>query len=125
MKLKDIYTVDEHEAGAEIHIRDGDGKFTPLWIKVRGLDSVKYRKAIKIQKGAYRDALLASKGKNVDEDKFVIRALVECIISWRGTDEKFTKKLCEELLTKAPFVREQIDEFISIRANFTKAKPTK
>ena len=109
MKLKDIYTVDDHESGAEIQIRDGDGKLTPLWIKVRGVDSVRYRKQLKIQKNAYRDALLASNSKDIDEDKYVIKALVECVISWRGTDEKFSKKLCEQLLTKAPFVREQID----------------
>ena len=125
MKLKDIYTVDDHEQGAEINVKDGSGKLTDLWIRVRGVDSVKYRKQIKIQKNLYREALMASKSADVDEDVYVVKALVECVIGWRGTDEKYSKKLCGELLTKAPFVREQIDEFISVRANFTPAKPVK
>jgi hypothetical protein len=123
MKLKDIYTVDDHEAGAEIQVRDGEGNLTPLWIKVKGADSVQYRKQIKIQKNAYREALM--KNKQADDEKYIVKALVECVVGWRGTDEKYSKKLCEELLTKAPFVREQIDEFISERQNFTKAKPKK
>ncbi len=65
------------------------------------------------------------KNKQADDEKYIVKALVECVVGWRGTDEKYSKKLCEELLTKAPFVREQIDEFISERQNFTKAKPKK
>tara|TARA_R100001230_G_C5574935_1_gene95570 strand:- start:115 stop:486 length:372 start_codon:yes stop_codon:yes gene_type:complete len=123
MKLKDIYTVDDHELGAEVRIRDGEGKLTPLYIKVKGLDSIAYRKQLRLQKRKYQEALLQN--KELEEDSFVVSALVESIIGWRGTDEKFSKKLCEELLTKAPFVRDQIDEFISDRKNFTKAKRKK
>ena len=123
MKLQDIYTVDDHELGAEVRIRDGEGKLTPLWIKCKGMDSASYRKQLKIQKKKYQDALMQD--IELDEDKFVIDALVANIIGWRGTDEKFTKKLCKELLVKAPFVREQIDAFITDRANFTKAKRKK
>tara|TARA_R100001440_G_scaffold62200_1_gene82261 strand:+ start:359 stop:730 length:372 start_codon:yes stop_codon:yes gene_type:complete len=123
MKLKDIYTVDDHELGAEVRIRDGEGKLTPLWIKCKGVDSASYRKQIKVQKRKFQDALINN--KDVDEDSFVVDALVESIIGWRGTDEKYSKKLCKELLEKAPFVREQIDAFMSDRANFTKAKRKK
>ena len=74
-------------------------------------------------KAAYFEA--AQKNKDVDTDKFVTDALVACTIGWRGTDEKFTKKLCRELYEKAPFVKEQIDSFMVDRSNFTKAKPIK
>ncbi len=123
MKLQDIYTVDDHELGAEVRIRDGNGKLTPLWIKCKGVDSVSYRKQLKVQKRKYQEALM----QNVDleEDEFVIDALVESIIGWRGTDEKYSKKLCRELLSNAPFVKEQVDAFMSDRANFTKAKRKK
>jgi len=40
MKLNDIYTVDDHELGAEVRIKDGNGKLTALWTKVKGADSV-------------------------------------------------------------------------------------
>ena len=123
MKLKDIYTVDDHELGAEVRIRDGEGKLTSLYIKCKGVDSASYRKQLKIQKKKYQDALLQN--VELDEDEFVADALVESIIGWRGTDEEYSKVLCKELLTNAPFVREQIDAFMSDRANFTKAKRKK
>lgn len=123
MKLNDIYTVDDHELGAEVRIKDGNGKLTALWIKVKGADSVAYRKQLKLQKKKYQEALLQK--RDLDEDDFVIEALSEIIIGWRGTDEEYSKELCVELLTKAPFVRDQIDAFMSNRANFTKAKRKK
>jgi len=123
MKLNDIYTVDDHELGAEVRIRDGNGRLTPLYVKCKGMDSVSYRKQLKVQKRKYQEALLQN--QDLDEDVFVIEALVESIIGWRGTDEKYSKKLCQELLEKAPFVRDQVDAFMSDRANFTKAKRKK
>ena len=123
MKLKDIYTVDDHELGAEVRIRDGAGKLTPLYIKCKGVDSASYRKQLKIQKRKYQEALMAN--QELDEDVFVIEALVESIIGWRGTDEEYDKKLCQELLENAPFVKDQLDAFMSDRANFTKAKRKK
>ena len=123
MKLQDIYTVDDHELGAEVRIRDGNGKLTPLYIKCKGLDSVSYRKQLKIQKKKYQDAMLQN--HEIDEDVFIIEALVESVIGWRGTDEEYSKELCTDLLVNAPFVRDQLDEFMSNRANFTKAKRKK
>lgn len=123
MKLTDLYTVDNHEEGSYTQIFDDEGKKTPLHIKVKGVDSVSYRKELKKQKAAYFEA--AQKGSEVDSEKFVIDALVECTIGWKGTDEKFSKKLCRELYSKAPFVKDQVDTFMAERKNFTKAKPTK
>ncbi len=123
MKLTDLYTVDIHEQGSELQIKDGEGELTPLFITVKGVDSVSYRNEFKKQKAAYLDA--SQTGKEVDTDKFVVSALVACTVGWRGTDEKFSKKLCKELYEKAPFVREQVDTFMVERKNFTKAKPKK
>tara|TARA_R110000737_G_C14457609_1_gene464302 strand:- start:43 stop:414 length:372 start_codon:yes stop_codon:yes gene_type:complete len=123
MKLTELYTVDNHEQGSEVRVQDDEGNNTALWINVKGVDSVSYRRELKKQKTAYFEA--AKKGTEVDTEKYVIDALVACTIGWRGTDEKFTKKLCRELYTKAPFVKDQIDLYIAERANFTKAKPKK
>jgi hypothetical protein len=123
MKLTELYTVDIHEQGSEVRVQDDEGNNTALWIKVKGMDSVSYRRELKKQKTAYFEA--AKNGTEVDTEKYVIDALVACTIGWRGTDEKFTKKLCRELYTKAPFVKDQIDLYIAERANFTKAKPKK
>jgi len=123
MKLTELYTVDNHEQGSEVQILDDQGNKTPLYIKVKGTDSVSYRRELKKQKTAYFEA--AQKGAEVDTEKFVIDALVSCTIGWRGTDEKYTQTLCRGLYTKAPFVKDQIDSYIGERKNFTKAKPKK
>ena len=120
MKLTELYTVDAHEDGSYVEIFDDEGSKTPLSIKVKGTDSLSYRKELKKQKTAYFTA--AQNGTEVDTEKFVIDALIECTKGWKGTDEKFTKKLCRELYTKAPYVKDQIDSHIAERKNFTKAK---
>ena len=123
MKLQDLYTLDEHEDGRDCLINDDEGNPTTLKIKLKGTDSSTYRLQLKKQKNAFMEA--KQKGKDFDEDKHVIDALVECTVGWSGTDEKYTKKLCRELYTKAPFVREQVDLFIARRENFIKAKRKK
>lgn len=123
MKLNDLYTVENHEDGAELQIKDENGKKTPLWLTVKGTDSLTYRNELKKQKNAYVEA--SRNDKTLDTDNFVIDTLVASTSGWRGTDEEFTKELCRELYENAPFVKEQVDDFMTERKNFTKAKPKK
>lgn len=123
MKLNDLYTVENHEDGAELQIKDENGKKTPLWLTVKGTDSLTYRNELKKQKSAYVEA--SRNDKTLDTDNFVIDTLVASTSGWRGTDEEFTKELCRELYENAPFVKEQVDDFMTERKNFTKAKPKK
>jgi|13_taG_2_1085334.scaffolds.fasta_scaffold219832_1 hypothetical protein len=121
MKLNELYTTDLHDAGSELEILDDQGKKTGLFVKVVGVDSSIFRDQAKKQQRAYIEALRNK--KDFDDDLFAIDSLVAATIGWRGTDEKFTKKLCKELYTKAPYIKDQVDLFIADRANFTKAKP--
>jgi len=123
MKVSELYTTDLHEAGSEIEIIDDQGNETGLFIKVMGMDSPVFRAQAKKQQKAYMEALRAS--KDFDDELMTIDSLVASTIDWRGTDEKFTKKLCKELYTKAPYIRDQIDTFMADRSNFTTAKPKK
>jgi len=123
MKLNDLYTVENHEDGAELQIKDENGKKTPLWLTVKGTDSLTYRNELKKQKTAYVEA--SRNDKTLDTDNFVIDTLVASTSGWRGTDEEFSKELCRELYENAPFVKEQVDDFMTERKNFTKAKPKK
>lgn len=123
MKLKSLYTVENHEDGAELQVKDENGKKTPLWLTVKGTDSLTYRNELKKQKNAYVEA--SRNDKTLDTDDFVIDTLVASTSGWRGTDEEFSKELCRELYENAPFVKEQVDDFMTERKNFTKAKPKK
>lgn len=125
MKITDLYTTDIHDEGSEVRILDGDGNETPLYIKVAGMDSIVFRAQAKAQQKAYIEALRQNKDKDFDDEEMIVNGLVECTLGWRGTDQKFSKKLCKELYKKAPFVKDQVDRFIGDRANFTKAKPKK
>lgn len=120
MKISDLYTTELCEDGAELRINDGMGQPTSLYIKVRGLDSKAVRQHNKIQRKAYIEAIRT--GKDYDEDKYLVDGLVKATIGWRGTSEKFSQKACRQLYEKAPFVCDQVDEFIAERANFTKPK---
>ena len=123
MKLNDLYTAEIHDDGAEVNIKDGEGNNTKLFIKVRGVDSKAVRKHNKRQQKAYIECL--RKDQEFDDDKWLIDGLVSATIGWRGITEKYDEKLCKELYENAPYVREQVDEFIADRANFTKAKRKK
>lgn len=123
MKLNELYTTESCEVGAEVQIKDGLGNLTNLYIKIKGVDSKAVRQHNKIQRKAYIESLRSE--KPYDEDKYLIDGLVKATIGWRGTTDKFSQKACRELYENAPFVCEQLDEFIAERANFTKAKPKK
>jgi len=121
MKISELYTTELHEAGSEVQILDDQGNETGLFITVMGMDSKEFRQHTKIHQKAYLESLREK--KDFDEEAMMIRGLLDCTVGWRGTDEKFTKKLCGELYTKAPYIRDQLDTFMGARENFTKAKP--
>jgi len=123
MKISELYTTDLHDAGSEIEILDDQGEKTGLFITVAGMDSSVFRGAAKKQQKAYMESI--RNNKDFDEESMMIDSLVASTLSWKGTDEQFTKKLCKELYTKAPYIREQIDTFMADRSNFTIAKPKK
>lgn len=121
MNINELYTTETHADGAECEIFDGEGKDTGLFISVMGIDSPVFRSEAKKQQKAYIEAI--RNDKDFDDEKMSIDGLVAATIGWRGTDEEFSKKLCRELYSKAPYVKDQIDRFMADRANFIKAKP--
>ena len=123
MKLNTLYTTDLHDAGAELRILDGEGNKTDLYITVVGMDSKAFRKHSKRHQKAYMESLRSK--KDFDDEDLNLQGLVDCTLGWRGVEEKFSKKLCTELYKNAPYIKDQIDNFMGDRANFTKAKPKK
>ena len=127
MEFNDLLTQEAHEEGAELEIYNPEtGKKTGFFITVMGADSLAFQKE---QKKLRNKAILAySKDKEPDyeeEIKDEIRHLANITLDWRGIESNgkpkpFTKEHCIELYTKSPGVRQQVDRFVSDRANFTK-----
>ena len=121
MKLNELYTAELHDEGSDLQILDGQKKATKLILKLKGADSKAVRLHNKRQQKAYFECI--RKDQDFDDEKWLIEGLVEATISWRGVTDVFSKKLCKDLYENAPYVKEQADEFIAERVNFTKAKP--
>jgi len=121
MQLSDLYTTDRHEEGAELVVKDEYGKDTNLVLILKGRDSKAYRDGRRAHQKAVIEAMTNKQNlDSLDDEKLDVDTFVAMTIGWKGTDEEFSEKLCRELYTKAPYVRDQVDLFIGNRANFTK-----
>ena len=119
MNINELYTLDCHDAGAEMQVLDENGKKTDIYIVLAGVDSKLFRKA----KNELRREIL----KDVAADYEGLRAkkLADVTLRWRGftdNDEEliFTRELAEQLYLNAPYIMDQADRFINQRVNFTK-----
>ena len=121
MKISELYTSETHDAGAEFEVKDDLGNPTGLFIKVVGMDSALFRAQAKKQQKVYLESY--RNNKDFDDEEMLTDGLVSLTLGWRGTDEKFTKKLCKQLYINAPYVKDQVDLFMGDRENFIKAKP--
>jgi len=116
MDIKSLYTVEDHEEGAEIRIVSPiDGELTDFYIRIQGIDSKAYRSAVR----AYHRKLLAN------EDGGESELLAAVTISWRGLEDnkkpiEFTRKAALELYENSPNIASQLDRFLSDRSNFMK-----
>lgn len=124
MELSSLETASIHEAGAEVTIlHPVTREATDFKIRVMGMDSKAWRKE---KKRLERQILSrAASGEEIDTDELEIDALVNATLGWSGLVKegkpvKFSKKVCKQLYTEAPTVRDQVDRFIGNRANFTK-----
>lgn len=116
MDIKSLYTVEDHEKGSELRIVSPiDGELTDFYIKIQGIDSKAYRKAVR----AYHRRLLDNKEGGESE------LLASVTIGWRGLEEnkepvEFTKEKAVYLYENSPNIANQLDRFIADRKNFTK-----
>lgn len=116
MDIKQLYTVEAHEEGAEIRIVSPiDGKETDFYIMVRGIDSKQYREAVR---DYHRKMLNKEDGGEID-------LLVSVTKGWRGLKDgkdevQFTEENARNLYMNAPSISAQIDKFVADRKNFIK-----
>ena len=119
MDIDQLLTVEDHEKGAKMNVKDQAGKKTDIVLILAGLDSKKYRKAKTILS---REILADPDG---DTEEMRANALSKITLGWEGLTDKgepveFTVKKAKNLYSGAPYVMNQVDEFVINRANFTK-----
>lgn len=136
--LAQIDTKTLAEAGVDMPVRLLDGK--PLiarngervYITLLGSDSQKYRALTRSQVRKRMEQLAGGKqtltDADMDEtDREVLDVLVACTVGWKGvldTDGQaieFQDENVRKLYLAYPVVRDQVESFISNRANFTPA----
>ena len=115
--IADLFTADAHETGSEMRVKGPDGKFLDMYIMLRGIDSLTARQAINEVKRTI--------AKGGDREQAEVEAVVKFTLGWRGfmngdKEWEFTEDHARQLYTKAPYIREQADLFVSERGNFTK-----
>lgn len=119
MNIDELYTVEHHEKGAEMQVKDQFGKKTDFYITLAGVDSIQFRKAkMNLQRAILNDP-------EGDKEKFRIEAVADITLGWRGLASEgkpveFSKDMVINIYSNAPYVMEQADEFINNRVNFTK-----
>jgi hypothetical protein len=135
--LAQIDTKTLAESGAPMPVKSLDGKpliarnGDPVVIRVLGADSTKYRSLTRAQMRKRMEAAANNKQDavaDVDEtDREVIEILVACTVGWsgvlntEGTPIPFTEENVRKLYAAYPVIRDQVDVFISNRANFIQA----
>ncbi len=119
MDIKSLYTLESHEKGAEMCVKDQFGKETDMYITIAGIDSKAWR-------NAYNDAQRKCiETADADSTTIMAFAFAAASIDWRGFNDKgkklkFTQEKAEELYLCAPYIATQVDNFISTRINFMK-----
>ena len=124
MEFDKLCTKESHEKGAEVEIFDpASGESTEVFIHVLGPDSKAWRTAIKEQ----TKAAIARKsdGEEVSFEDCEAELLAAVTIGWRGIsrngdDLPFSKEDCITLYRSAPYILDQVNQFVGNRVNFTK-----
>lgn len=121
MDIDKLYTVDIHEKGAEMRVKDQFGENTDIYIRFVGQDSKTWRK---IQRDADRK-LIGLDYNQIQEtkDNMIADMVAGAAISWRGAalkgkQVKFSVTAIRKFLKSAPYIVDQADKFIGGRANF-------
>ena len=125
MKIEEFYTLDRHNVGSEIQVKDEAGNLTECFLTVVGQDSDAWRDALADMQ---RDALISSFATQQDRTRGARRAeyLSRAVIGWRGftgddgKDAEFDRKRVEVAFIMAPYIADQVDKFIVKRENFMK-----
>lgn len=117
-----------------LEIKMPDGSLTGIKFKLQGQDTKAFREAAK----AFASKQMERRGGPVDLDEIEkqrIELACVCVVDWEGVEEPdtdgnlynvpYTKAKAKELLSmsESSFIVEQIEEFVTQRANFFRSMP--
>lgn len=122
MDVADLYTADAHNDGAEMMVKDMHGKDTEIYIRVAGVDSEAWRGGLR---KAQRRVLESTVNGDGEEKIDAALLLANATLGWRGITANgeelpFSRDEALKLYRNAPYIADQVDRFLSSRANFTK-----
>jgi hypothetical protein len=122
MKIEDLYTLEAHEAGAELRlISPITNKPTDFYLTIVGVDSNRWRDAELDGKRKIMAMSKAEQGDKKAHRAIVADVLSQAVIGWKGFDKKeFDREFVKDVFINSPLIAEQVDEFIGKRANFIK-----
>jgi len=125
MELKDLYTADKHEDGAEMQVLDENNNETDIYIRIAGMDSQAWQEATRDKQ---QKSLTRLFNKDSETNRFMddVDDMVNAAIGWRGVLEEgkeleFSKERVRKLFIQAPFIIDQAILFVNNRANFTRS----
>lgn len=126
MELDNLVTLDEHEDGARLHLRDKHGVEVDAYVVIKGPDSSAYRIARRKQRKQV--VALVEKGIDIDSYDFFpldVEFVCQVVSGWGeitqgGEEYEYNADNAKSLFSKAPPIVELILDFCGNRENFTK-----
>lgn len=134
--LDSLDTKTPSENGVDMPLRDLKGEQMtdkhgkPVSLRLKGPDSDTYRRMTRLQIRKRFDR--GSKGEKLDDEaeaesneNDAIEIMAACTVSWSGINDKAGAPIpCDvknavELYKRYPTIRDQVDLFVSARANFS------
>jgi hypothetical protein len=135
MDLSTLDTKDTANEGAAMELRGPNGAplfkadGTPITITLLGKDSDTYVADVNANANRFLkqrgNAVITAEGSKAD----AIKLLSKCTVGWDGitvdgAELPWSRENAVKLYNRFAWIKEQVDEFIADRANFTKASPT-
>tara|TARA_R110000868_G_scaffold2962_2_gene20083 strand:- start:2534 stop:2917 length:384 start_codon:yes stop_codon:yes gene_type:complete len=126
MDIKSLYTLEAHESGSELNIISPiNGKATECFLNVLGADSRVWREAELNGKRKILELFKAGESDSVKNELIIAETLATSVTGWRGFDNngevmEFDRSFLVDLFVNSPLIADQVNQFISNRANFTK-----
>lgn len=123
MDINELKTKPLHDSGAEMQVKDAEGKETDFYIRLVGVDSGKWREIKRKLERKALDASFNGDDPNIDAAEYI----AEATLDWRGLESDgkpvpFSHQAALDLYRNAPYICDQADRFIAKRANFTSGK---
>lgn len=115
------------EQGAKLQLKSpGAGEPLPITLTVLGTDSEVYAAAVRAQARKQSERFARNRRTRITAEELEADRLdlsISLVVGWTpfnvdGVEWIFTPARCRELLTRFPWVREQVEEFAAERINF-------